>query len=139
MSEPTATTSELAQLSARIADQFHGAFGRTPLAERVQDILAQATTLGRFADLDHLRDETGDLFCSLLQLCTECGWDPTVLAEATLAKIEARRDIYARLGRKLRVALLGGAFDPIHRGHLEVATEVLRCRGGSGSAPAQPA
>ena len=41
MSEPTATTSELARLSARIADHFHVAFGRTPLAERVQDILAQ--------------------------------------------------------------------------------------------------
>ena len=121
--------SDLAQLSARIADHFHGAFGRTPLAERVQDILAQATTLGRFADLDHLKDETGDLLCSVLQLCTECGWDPAALAEATLAKIEARRDIYARLGRKLKVALPGGAFDPIHRGHLEVATEVLRLGG----------
>jgi hypothetical protein len=85
--------SDLAQLSARIADHFHGAFGRTPLAERVQDILAQATTLGRFADLDHMKDETRDLLCSLLQLCTECGWNPAALAEATLAKIEARRDI----------------------------------------------
>src|ERR1700756_3409270 len=71
--------SDLAQLTARIADHFHGAFGRTPLAERVQDILAQATTLGRFADLDHLKDETGDLLCSVLQLCTECGWDPAAL------------------------------------------------------------
>jgi hypothetical protein len=129
MSTPTATTSELAQLSAQIADHFHGAFGRTPLAERVQGILAQATILGRFADLDQLRDEAGDLLCSLLQLCSECGWEPAALAEATLAKIEARRDIYARLGRKLKVALPGGAFDPIHRGHLEVATEVLRLGG----------
>jgi hypothetical protein len=111
MSEPTATASDLAQLSARIADHFHGAFGRTPLAERVQDILAQATTLGRFADLDHLKDETGDLLCSVLQLCTECGWDPAALAEATLAKIAARQDFYARLGTKLRKgrrAALGG-------------------------------
>src|SRR5262249_49056384 len=121
--------SNLADLSARIADRFHDVFGRTPLAERVQDILAQATTLGRFADLDHLKDEAGDLLCSVLQLCTECGWDPAVLAEATLAKIEARRDIYARLGRKQKVALLGGAFDPIHRGHIEVAAEVLRLDG----------
>jgi nicotinate (nicotinamide) nucleotide adenylyltransferase len=121
--------SNLAELSARIADRFHDVFGRTPLAERVQDILAQATTLGRFADLDHLKDEAGDLLCSVLQLCTECGWEPAALAEATLAKVEARRDIYARLGRKLKVALLGGAFDPIHRGHIEVAAEVLRLGG----------
>jgi hypothetical protein len=52
MTTPAATTSDLAQLGARIADRFHDAFGRTPVAERVQDMLAQATTLGQFADLD---------------------------------------------------------------------------------------
>jgi nicotinate (nicotinamide) nucleotide adenylyltransferase len=120
--------SNVSQLCARVADRFHDAFGRTPLAERVQDILAQATTLGRFADVESLRDEAGDLLCSVLQLCSECGWEPSELVESTLAKIEARRDIYARLGRKLKVAILGGAFDPVHRGHLAVATEVLRLR-----------
>src|SRR5262249_7173346 len=115
-----APMSNLSELSTRVAARFHDAFGRTPLAERVQDILAQATPLGRFADVDNLKDATGDLLCSVLQLFTECGWDPAALAEATLAKIEDRKDIYARLGRKLRVALLGGAFDPVHRGHLEV-------------------
>jgi hypothetical protein len=39
--------SDLAQLSARIADHFHGAFGRTPLAERVQDILLVSLELIR--------------------------------------------------------------------------------------------
>jgi nicotinate (nicotinamide) nucleotide adenylyltransferase len=121
--------SELRQLCDEIANRFEALFGRTPLAERVQDILAQATTLGRFADMEHLRDETGDLLCSVLKLCTECGWEPAALAAATLAKIDARKDIYARLGRKLKVALLGGAFDPIHLGHTEVAAELLRCGG----------
>jgi nicotinate-nucleotide adenylyltransferase len=121
--------SDLEQLSKQISARFEEAFGRTPLAERVQDILAQATTLGRYADMTHLRDEAGDLLCSVLQLCTECGWDPAALAAATLATIESRKDIYARLGRKLKVALLGGAFDPIHLGHTEVATEVLRLGG----------
>jgi hypothetical protein len=98
---------DLAKLTTEIAGRFEAAFGRTPLAERVQDILAQATTLGRFADMTHLRDETGDLLCSVLQLCTECGWEPASLAAATLVKIDARRDIYARLGRKLKVAIRG--------------------------------
>jgi nicotinate (nicotinamide) nucleotide adenylyltransferase len=129
MSEHQENPSDLAQISTRIAERFQSTFGRTPLAERVQDILAQATTLGRFADLDHLKDEAGDLLCGVLQLCTECRWDPAALVEATLAKVEARREIYSRLGRKLRVALLGGAFDPIHRGHVEVACEVLRLGG----------
>jgi nicotinate (nicotinamide) nucleotide adenylyltransferase len=121
--------SDLAQLSQRIAERFAAAFGRTPLAERVQDILAQATTLGRYADMAQLQDEAGDLLCSVLQLCTECGWEPGALAAATLDKIDTRKEIYARLGRKLRVALLGGAFDPVHVGHVEVATEVLRAGG----------
>jgi NAD+ kinase len=116
---------EIAQLSERINARFESAFGRTPLAERVQDILAQATTLGRFADMGHLRDEAGDLLASVLQLCSECGWDPATLVDQTLAKIDSRMDIYRRLGRKLKVAILGGAFDPIHLGHVEVAQAVL--------------
>ncbi len=127
--EGDSSVSDLSQLSARVNEAFVSAFGRTPLAERVQDILAQSMTLGRFRDMAHLRDEAGDLLCSALQLCAECGWSPDDLVSATLAKIEARRDIYSRLGRKLKVALLGGAFDPIHNGHLEVASEALRAGG----------
>ena len=121
--------SDLSDLRAKIAEQFQAAFGRTPLAERVEDIVAQATTLGRFTDLDHLRDEAGDLLAAVLQLCNENGWEPAELVAATLTKIASRRDIYARLGRKLRVVLLGGAFDPVHNGHLQVAQEVLRLGG----------
>src|ERR1700709_1420059 len=97
---------EIARLSERINDRFESAFGRTPLAERVQDILTQSTTLGRFADMGHLRDEAGDLLAGVLQLCSECGWEPATLVDRTLDKIESRKDIYRRLGRKLKVAIL---------------------------------
>ena len=120
---------ELARLSAEIAERFEAAFGRTPPDERVRDILARASTLGRHADPAHLRDEAGDLLCGVLQLCNECGWDPAALIAGTLARVDDRREVHARPGRKLRVALLGGAFDPVHRGHLEVAAEALRLGG----------
>lgn len=118
--------SDLSRLTAEIAARFESAFGRTPLQERVQDLLSQATSLGRFNDHRQMRDETGDLLCSILQLCHENEWEPAELIASTLAKIEDRRDIYSKLGRKQKVALLGGAFDPIHHGHMEIAREVLR-------------
>jgi nicotinate (nicotinamide) nucleotide adenylyltransferase len=120
---------DLAQIRQDVADGFEAAFGRTPLAERVLDIIAQAGGVGRYVDMEHLRDETGDLLASVLQLCNECGWDPADLIASTMEKITARQAIYKRLGRKMRVALLGGAFDPIHRGHMEVARSVLKYAG----------
>ncbi|MGC4002329.1 MAG: NAD(+)/NADH kinase [Pirellulales bacterium] len=109
-----------------INEKFVSAFGSTPLPERVQDLLAQAHGLSRYTHVTNLRDEAGDLLCSLLQLCNECDWRPNELIAETLSKIDRRSDIYHRLGRKLRVALLGGAFDPIHVGHLHVVREILR-------------
>ncbi len=118
--------SDLSDLQRQIDAQFQAAFGRTPLQERVIDIVSQATALGRFTDLTNLREEAGDLLCSALQLCSECGWNPAELAMSTLSRIAARQEIYAKLGRKLRVGLLGGAFDPVHVGHVQLAQSVLQ-------------
>lgn len=113
------------QLSAKVDAAFQQAFGRTPLDERLADVLTQATDLRRFTDMRHLREQAGDLLCATLQLCTECGWDPADLVDATLAKVRARLDQYQALGRKLSVAILGGAFDPPTLGHVALAKAVL--------------
>ncbi len=116
------TTDELQQ---RVAAVFTEAFGRTPLTERLQDIAGEASELCRATDLTNLKEEAGDLLASLLQLLNECGWKADERALATLRKIEKRKLQYKSLGRKVKVALLGGAFDPIHIGHIEVAKFVL--------------
>lgn len=104
---------------------FTEAFGRTPLKERLSDILTQAMDLSRYPDVQRLREEAGDLLCSLLQLFNECGWDPLRQADETLKKIDRRMQQYKTLPRRLHVALLGGAFNPVTNGHVGVAQFVL--------------
>ena len=104
---------------------FLSAFGRTPLKQRVDDIYGEATELHRYTDLRNLREETGDLLSTLLQLCNENEWNADDLILETLAKITKRADQYHVLGRKIKVAILGGAFDPVTKGHIAVAKHVL--------------
>ena len=75
---------DLDELQDRIAKTFEAAFGPTPLNERITDLLTQATSLARFRDLVHLKQETGDILSCVLQLCTECGWELSELVHATL-------------------------------------------------------
>ena len=101
------------------------AFGRTPLRQRLSDIQKESFELLRYTDLQSLQEETGDLLSTLLQLCKECGWAPEDLIQYNLKKIRKRQKQYRALGRKTQVAILGGAFDCITRGHIQVAKLVL--------------
>jgi len=109
----------------KVNDIFIEAFGNTPLSQRLDDIFGEALELRRFVDLRNIREETGDLLASTLQLCNECEWDATELIETTLEKIKRRQNQYKSLGRKTSVALLGGSFDPPTKGHIQLAQYVL--------------
>lgn len=113
------------ELQDHVAQVFDSAFGRTPLRLRLEDIEREQRELSRYTDLRNLREETGDLLCSLIQLCNESGWSLAEVINLTLAKIESRKLQYASLGRKISVAVMGGSFDPITVGHIDAARFVL--------------
>lgn len=109
----------------KIKKIFEDSFGQTPLRQRNEDILREAIELSRFTSIANLKEEHGDILCSTLMSCVENGWDPSDLIEATLKKIQCRQAQYHAYGRKLNVAILGGAFSPITVGHVAVAELIL--------------
>ncbi len=104
---------------------FRERFGYTPLKERLHDILTEAIELSRSVGRPSMRDEAGDLLCSLLALMHEEELDPNILIDRCKEKIHSRKAQYNALGRKLKVALMGGAFNPPTQGHIAVAQLVL--------------
>jgi len=113
-------------LQDQVAHAFKKAFGRTSLRARLQDILGEAIELQRWTDIQNLEEEAGDLACSLLAFFHETGLNMGEAVQHTLEKIERRQPQYHSLGRKVKVALLGGAFDPPTLGHIAVAKFVLK-------------
>lgn len=113
------------ELQTRVLSTFVDAFGRTPLKERLQDIFGEAIELSRATDLANLREELGDVLSSCIQLANECDWSIEDLVISCLDKIEKRHNQYKSLGRKIKVALLGGEFNPPTLGHIQTAQFVL--------------
>lgn len=113
------------QLADKVNTVFTDAFGRTPLRQRLDDIFKETVELSRYSDLRNMKEEAGDLMCSLLQLFNENGWDAEHCVEETLRKIEKRIQQYKSLGRKSYIGLIGGSFNPCTIGHVKVAKFVL--------------
>jgi len=112
------------ELQDKISKSFD-VFGVTPLDERMDDIRKEFLHLIRYRDPNNLKEEVGDLMSSLIQLCTEFGWSLEEVIENTLTKIDRRREQYSSMGRRVKVAILGGAFDPPHKDHIRLAKYVL--------------
>ncbi len=110
----------------RIQHLFQAAFGTTSLEDRAKDIQKQANAVAKHRDLDQLRHEVGDLLASTLQLCNECGWEPSELVTEALDRVERRVEVYKKLNRKQRIGLLRADFDPIHNHHLAMIETVLK-------------
>ena len=112
-------------IDEKIQEVFEESFGRTPLKERLDDIMGEAIELHRYTDIKNMKEETGDLLASAIQLCNENGWDYEDLILNTLDKIRHRQMQYKTLGRKVKVAILGGAFNPPTISHIKLAQFVL--------------
>ena len=115
---------ESEELQYKISKSFE-IFGVTPLEERMNDIRKEFTHLIRYRDPKNLKEEVGDLMSSLIQLCNENSWSVDELIDNNLQKINSRTLQYKSLGRKINVAILGGAFNPITIGHIQSAQFVL--------------
>ena len=113
------------ELMKEVNETFLELFGRTPLRQRQEDIFGEATELSRAIDWRNLKEEAGDLGSSLLSLFAECELDPVTAIRSTLAKIKKREKQYKSLGRKVKVAIFGGAFDPPTIAHIAVAKLIL--------------
>jgi nicotinate-nucleotide adenylyltransferase len=104
---------------------FQENFGRTPLKARLDDIMGETLELIRYTDMKNLREEFGDLLATVIAGIEENGWDMETLLSENRDKIYRRQKQYLSLGRKIKVAILGGAFDCITEGHIAVAQFVL--------------
>lgn len=116
-------------LQIKIDQVFKEHFGITTFKERINDIQNEFFELMRWKDVNDIKNESGDLLCSLIELATESGWNAEEMILNTLNKIEKRKLQYKSLGRKYKIAIYGGSFNPICKHHIDVAKFILNTSG----------
>lgn len=117
--------SNIKKLQDKVNEIYKEAFVNTPLTKRLDDINKECRELCNYSDIKNLKEEASDLLGTLIQLHNECGWDLEKSILNNVAKIKRRLPQYKSLGRKINVAILGGAFNPPTVAHLEVAKFIL--------------
>jgi nicotinate-nucleotide adenylyltransferase len=95
---------------------FH--FKQTDPRERLRDLNAQVSELVHHRTPEHLIEKMGDAAWSLLQLLNEQGQTLDAVAQAAIARLDAKAS-----GRK--VAILGTSANPITNAHLTLGLEIL--------------
>jgi nicotinate-nucleotide adenylyltransferase len=117
------------KLQQKINEIFIEHFQKTPLNERLKDILNESIELSRFTDIKNIKEEAGDLLCSVIQLCNESDFDVEDVINKCLEKIKRRKLQYKSLGRKVKVAILGISGNPCSIGHIQICKYVLNVLG----------
>lgn len=115
----------MSDIFKKVNDKYNEVFGYTPFGERMNDIQNQFFKIKNWNDFLSLKVGVGYMLSSLIQLCNENGWDIEEVINDSLNVIDKRKLQYQSYGRKLRVAIYGGAFNPPTIGHLKVAQYVL--------------
>lgn len=117
------------ELLNRVSDFLTRMGDSVPELSEVETLLSKLTSSNDVGLISSKKETTGVLLAALLKLCEGQGWEPfDVVRNAFRPKsdIAEKRQL---LGRKLNVALLFGRFDPVHRGHIYAAKQVLELGG----------
>ena len=112
-------------IQKKVDDIYKEAFIKTPLTMRLKDIEKEFKELINYTDNENLVEEASDLLGTVVQLHNELGISVEDSLKRNIEKITRRLPQYKSYGRKINVAILGGAFNPPTKAHIQAAQFVL--------------
>ena len=116
-------------LQQRIAKRFEEVFGSVPNDEAIQDLKNQLLGIEVAENSVRLQEKCGDMVYALVAFIVRNGWSVEQVIRICEEKLDRRKTIYQSLGRRLRVGIYGGSFNPITLAHTAVAKYVMERTG----------